>query len=242
LLLEFQRHFAAAISGAAGGPLRVYRNTVIHGAVEALRANYLVVERILGEEMFECLAVDHATAFPPRSPILAVYGDAFADWLEEQSWLQEFPYLSDVARIERMHVEALFAADREPLHLGELANADWDALHIRLHPAARFDWFLTPAASIWLAHQRNSLPEELAPRWKGEGLLFARPHLTVWPLELDSAAHRLLLGIAHGESVAHAALAAVAVHPAADIGTVFASLVNAGAFAAPSLERTYDDY
>jgi hypothetical protein len=216
----------------------VYRNTVIHGAVEALRANYPVVERILGNEMFDCLAADHAAAFPPTSPILALYGEDFAEWLEEQSWLQEFPYLSDVARIERMHVECLFAADHEPLHLGELANADWDALHIRLHPAARLDWFLTPAASIWLAHQRNSPLHEFAPRWKAEGLLFARPHLTIWPLELDSAAHRLLLGIAHGESVAHAAMAAAALCSSTDIGGVFASLVNAGAFAAPSLERT----
>jgi hypothetical protein len=237
-LLAFQRHFVEAISRPIGGPLRVYRNTVIQGAVEALRANFPVVEQILGDEMFDCLAAEHAALFPPASPILAMYGEDFAEWLEEQSWLQEFPYLSDVARIERMHVECLFAADRDPLHLGELANADWDSLHIRLHPAARFDWFLTPAASIWLAHQRNSLPDEFAPRWKGEGLLFVRPHLTVWPVEVDAAVHRLLLGIVNGESVGCAALAAAEVQPDAEVGTLFATLVNGGAFAALPVERT----
>lgn len=236
-LHAFQRHLAEAISRPVGGPLRVYRNTVINGAVEALRANYPVSARILGMEMFNAIAADFACAFPPVSPILALYGEHFAEWLEEQSWIREFPYLPDVARIERMHIESLFAADCEPLHLGELTNADWDALHIRLHPAARFDWFVTPAASIWLAHHRNALPHQFAPAWKGEGLLFVRPHLVICPLELDAAAHRLLLGISHGESVAHAALAASALSPGTDVGVLFASLVNAGAFAAQSSER-----
>jgi hypothetical protein len=215
----------------------VYRNTVVHGAVEALRANYPVLAEILGEEMFDCLAADFAAASPPSSPILALYGEGFAEWLEEQSWILEFPYLSDVARCERMHIECLFAADHEPLYLGDLANADWNALHIRLHPAARFDWFLTPAAGIWIAHQQGSLPEELSPCWKGEGLLIARPHLITWPLALDAAAHRLLLGIAHGESVGHAAIAAAAIQPGADVGAIFSSIVNAGAFAALDFER-----
>ena len=236
--LSFQRTFASAISRPIGGPLSVYRNTVIHGAVEALRANYPVVARILGEEMFDSLAAEFAVESAPTSPILALYGQGFAEWLEDQSWISEFPYLSDLARAERMHVECLFAADGEPLHLGELVNADWNELHLRLHPAARSDWFLTPAVSLWLTHQRNDPPEELSPQWKGAGLLVARPHLVVWPLVLDAVAHRLLLGIANGESVGHAALAAASLCPGADIGSVFASLVNTGAFAALNSERT----
>ena len=71
-----------------------------------------------------------------------------------------------------------------------------------------------------------------------EGVLLARPFHSVWPVELDCAAHRLLLSIAHGESVAHAVLTAAELHPRADVGALFASLVNAGAFAALSFERT----
>ncbi|MGE5600784.1 MAG: putative DNA-binding domain-containing protein, partial [Pseudomonadota bacterium] len=48
-LIAFQRQFVAAIDRPATGPLAVYRNTVIHGAVEALRSNYPVVEQIVGE-------------------------------------------------------------------------------------------------------------------------------------------------------------------------------------------------
>lgn len=236
-LRAFQRKFAAAISAPAAGRLRVYRNTVLHGAVEALRANYPVVARLLGEEMFDSLAVDFASAHPPSSPILAIYGDGFAEWLEDQSWILEFPYLPDVARVERMHIESLFAADADPVHLGALAGSDWDALKLELHPAARFDWLLTPAVTLWLAHQHDNVPHEAEFAPRAEGVLITRPHLSVWPLELEPAQHRLLLAIANGATVAAAALAAAEAHPGTDIGALFASLVNAGAFVAPPFER-----
>ena len=76
---SFQRQFAKAINGPATGTLAVYRNTVIHGAVEALRSNYPVVAQIVGDEMFESIAVDYSSARPPRSPVLALYGDAFSE-------------------------------------------------------------------------------------------------------------------------------------------------------------------
>lgn len=232
MLLEFQREFAAAIGAPVEGPIRVYRNTVFSGCVDALRANYPVVARLLGNEMFEHVAAEHAGQCPPRRPVLALYGEELADWLEDQAWIGELPYLSDVARIERLHVESLFAADAEPLHLGELANADWSKVHLQLHPACRFDWVLTPAVSIWRAHQQESPQGLLQPDWKAEGILFARPDLTIWPLELAPAAHRLLVGIAHGESIARAALATAEQYEGADVGALFASIVNAGAFAA----------
>jgi len=43
LLLEFQQDFAAAIGEPAAGAMSVYRNTVLSGCVDALRANYQVV-------------------------------------------------------------------------------------------------------------------------------------------------------------------------------------------------------
>src|SRR3954452_4307239 len=91
-LLPFQRGFAAALDEPAQGAMAVYRNTVLHGAVEALRANYPVVEQILGTEMFEAIAVDHSSECPPRRPVLALYGGRFAGWLEEQPWIRDLPY------------------------------------------------------------------------------------------------------------------------------------------------------
>ena len=234
MLLEFQRDFAAAIGSPAEGPMRVYRNTSLGGCVDALRDNFPAVARLLGDEMFEAIAAEHASQCPPRRPVLALYGARFSDWLEEQPWVREVPYVPDVARIERLHIEALFAADEESLRLDELqGREDWLALRLALHPAARFDWLTSPARSIWQS-QRDELDGELEFEWQAEGILLTRPGLEVQPTDLDRAGHRFLFGIRLGESVGDAAIATASLYPETDIGSLFASLVNAGAFAASS--------
>jgi len=234
LLLEFQRDFAAAIGAPAEGPMRVYRNTWLRGCVDALRDNFPAVARLLGDEMFEAIATEYANQFPPRRPVLAHYGERFSDWLEEQPWVRDIPYVPDVARIERLHIEALFAADEQPLGLHELqGRADWLALRLRLHPATRLHWSTSPARSIWLS-QVEGIQGELEFVWQAEGILLTRPGLEVQPTALDRAGHRFLFGIRLGESVGDAAIAAASIYPETDFGSLFASLVNAGAFAASS--------
>jgi hypothetical protein len=232
-LIDFQRRFAAALDQPARGALAVYRNTVLHGAVEALRANYAVIEQIIGTEMFERVAVDFASTCPPRSPVLALYGVEFTDWLTHQEWVRDLPYLSDVARVERLHVECLFAPDEEPLPAAQVRP---DAT-LRLHPALRFTWLSTPAMSIWLAHQQP-ITSEITPNWKSEGALFARPEpFIVHAPRIGPAAHRLLAGLRIGETVSAAMAAASHLYPEEDCAAVLASLINLGAFVAPAHER-----
>lgn len=231
-LANFQRQFAATIDQPVGGAMAVYRNTVIHGAIEALAANYPVVIQIVGEEMFEGIAVDFASAHPPRSPVLALYGEEFAEWIEQQPWAVDLPYLADVARVERLHVESLTAADGEPV-----ASVDDYDLKLKLHPAVRFNWLQTPAMSIWLAHQQT-LPTAIEPEWKHEGALFARPApFVMHKLRIGRPAHRILFGIRLGETATTSLAAAARLYPDCDGKALFASLLNLGAFAAPSPER-----
>jgi hypothetical protein len=232
LLLEFQRDFAAALGAPAAGPMRVYRNTVLSGCVDALCANYPVVAQLLGPEMFEAVAAQHAAECPPRKPVLALYGTRFPDWLEGQPWVRDIRYVPHVARIERLHIESLFAADAEPLQMAALTGPDdWQALQLPLHPATRFDWLTSPSMSIWVAH-RERIEGELELEWHAEGVLFTRPELEVQPIRLDRAGHRFLFGIRLGETVGAAAIATVNLYPETDIGSLFSSLVYAGAFAA----------
>jgi hypothetical protein len=235
-LIDFQRQFAAALDRPASGAMAVYRNTVLHGAVEALRANYPVVEQILGNEMFEHVAVDFASTCPPQSPVLALYGREFADWLTHQEWIGDLSYLPDVARIERLHVECLFAPDEEPLRPDQV-NPRSVASTLDLHPALRFAWLSTPAMSLWLAHQQP-IAAEIAPEWKAEGALFARPEpFVVHAPRIGPAAHRLLAGFRMGETVGAAMAVATRLYPHEDCAAVLASLINLGAFIAPAHER-----
>lgn len=240
-LLALQSEFADAIARPAIGALAVYRNTVIRGAVDALRANYPVVEQILGSEMFQAVAVDFAAISPPRTPVLALYGREFADWLGHQDWAEDLPYLADVARVERLRVESLCAADAESL-TGPGSRDFFANLKVRLHPSARFAWLATPGMSIWLAHQQPA-SSEIEPDWKAEGALFARPTPFVMHApRIGRAAHRLLCGIRLGENVAAAIAATERLYLDEDAKAVFASLVNLGVFVAPNSERIRDEH
>ena len=238
-LSTFQRTFAAALDRPARGPLAVYRNTVIHGAVQALRANFPVVEQIVGSDMFEAVAVDFATRFPPRRPVLALYGSRFAEWLAQQAWISDLEYLPEVAQVERLHVECLMAADSEPMAAPDVrAAVGGGEARLRLHPSARFAWLRSPAMSIWLAHQQT-VAAEIAPDWKAEGALFVRPGaFVVHAPRIGPAAHRMLFGIRLGKTVNASMAAASRLHHREDCTAVLASLVNLGIFAAPTPERT----
>lgn len=236
-LLAFQQELAAAIETPTRGPVSIYRNTVMLGAVEALADNYPVVRRLVGGEMFEAMAVDHATSCPPRSPVMALYGAQFSDWIGDQPFAVDLPYLADVARIERLFGKALFAADQPVAEAKDFQGInDWTQMRIRLHPATQFDWLTSPAMTIWLAHQRDDAPS-INCDWQAGGALFTRPGACVEAMAIDGASHRFLFGLRLGETAGTAALAAAAFHPDADIGALFAQLVHAGAFAAPASRR-----
>lgn len=232
---EFHAAFAAAITEPTDGPLAIYRNTALAGTADALAANYPVVRALLGDEMFAAVAVDFALAHPPANPVLAQYGAPFAGWIEAQAWTAELPYLSDVARVERLHGEALFAADAPSLDPGafaRLAVDEWAGARVTLHPATRFGGSRWPTASLWLAHQDDGDPGHVV--WRRECVLVSRAGHAVRVESIAPCAHRFLLSLAGGATVAATVEATLAAYPDADIAAAFTLLLNRGAFAALS--------
>jgi hypothetical protein len=235
-LARFQRQFADGLAQAQppATPMRVYLNTVMRGALDALAANFPVTQAILGGRAFEALALAFVRRHPPEQPILALYGSRFPDWLADQPVNLELPYLADVARCEQLRSEAMHAADSPVLTPAMLEASAPDRLltmKLRLHPAARFAWLQSPAMAILQAHL-DGFEGELAPEWKARGALFTRPGTSPLGYELDSPSHRLLGGIRLGETLGGAAQAASLLFPDSPIGDCFGQLVRQGAFAA----------
>src|SRR6476646_9414829 len=108
-LAAFQSAFAEKLSRPS--PVRdgiaVYRNNWLRATTDALADLYPTVCRLIGDEAFEAVAQDYARCDPPASPILSRYGAAFPEFLCDQEWVAELPYLPDVAAIDRMYLEAL---------------------------------------------------------------------------------------------------------------------------------------
>lgn len=241
---SFQDAFAAALldpaSSAVGGlatqpGFSVYRNTFTKGCIDALQASYPSVARLVGEEWFRAAALVHVRAAPPRSPVLLDYGAEFARFLEDFAPATELPYLPGVARLDRCWSEAHVAADDPvlaPAAISALTPRQLETARLRPHAAAR--WLHFDAQPIFTIWQRNRNGDDDASEiaWQGEAALITRPHDAVEARRIDAAACAFLDACAAGDTLADAALAALAADPRADLAQLMALLLEAGAFSA----------
>jgi uncharacterized protein (UPF0276 family) len=131
----------------------VYRNTVLKGWIDALKANFPAVDKLVGDEWFDLAAAVFARHHPPREPMLGLFGEGFPAFLDGFEPARETPYLSAVARLDRFWSEAHAAPDADPASPEDLAQLDPQRLagaRAILHPSARVAWFEHTAPTIWL--------------------------------------------------------------------------------------------
>lgn len=92
------RLFTGAHPGAVG--LRVHRNTVLAAISNALRLSFVAVERLVGEDFFDRMAVEYARTAPPSVPQLDEYGGGFAAFIDGFPGTGNLPYLAELARLD----------------------------------------------------------------------------------------------------------------------------------------------
>src|SRR5712671_1210899 len=245
MLAPFETSFAGALLDAeqpvphgvtahnAAIPTRrfgVYRNNVVAGLVKALRSRFPVVEKIVGEEFFAAMARVYVVERPPRSPLLATYGDEFAAFIAAFEPARELLYLADVARLEAARTRSYHAADAAPVDPGQLATLDTDAvggIRIDMHPSTAIVRSPHPIVTIWAM---NSGEQELVPidNWRGEDALVSRPYLEVEVRALPPGGAAFLLSLAAGWPLGEAAEAALADDPDFDLTGNLAGLIGSG--------------
>ena len=96
----------------------VYRNNVASGLIKALEASFPVIRKLVGDEFFAAMAVVFARAHPPRSRLLAQYGDAFPDFLSRFPPVSHLGYLADVARLEHQSAKVITQQTCPPCRIG----------------------------------------------------------------------------------------------------------------------------
>jgi hypothetical protein len=210
----------------------VYRNTWLKALIDALDANYPTVAMLLGPEPFEAIASAYARGHQPETPVLALYGDRFPDFLVEVQIASDIPYLRDVAALDRLWTESLFAPDAAALDaefIGSLAPHTLSALRPSLHPAVRIARFETPAVTIWQAHHDEDGFDELEPDWRAESVLVTRPAGAVAVHAIGDAEHDLLRLIGEGHGLAEAVDLTARDFPDADLSGSLSLIFSSGA-------------
>lgn len=221
---------AAPEAQTAARRFAVHRNNVAAGLVNALRSRFPATEKIVGEAFFAAMARAFVAARPPRTPVLARYGDEFPSFIAALAPARELPYLADVAELEAARTRAYHAADAVPVDARTFAALDGNTvggLGIALHPSAEIVRSPHPIVTIWAM---NSGERTLAAieDWRGEDALIVRPHLDVEVRLLPAGSAAFLLALAAGRPLAEAADAALADHSGFDLAGNLAGLINWG--------------
>jgi Putative DNA-binding domain len=228
---DFQHGFGAALAGHrnlwSGDPkvaraLTIFRNTSARALQDALAANYPVVRAIVGEEAFDACARAFTEAHPSSDPRLCLYGEGFAAFTATYGFFASLSYLPDIANLERLCTEALFAADAGPFDGSQL---DLDR-PLRLHPATRLAHFESPAVALWNAHQEGGGPlDEIV--WERCTALVTRSdqvHVTMIDPITSLFVEQCRDGALLGDAAASATVAG------GNLTEIFAALIVAGAF------------
>ena len=161
---------------------------------------------------FRDMARVFARTYPPRTPVMAHYGESFADFIQNYDPAASVPYLPDVARLEWAYVCAFHAADVAPVPTQSLLELIADAERLaanrcQLHPSLRVVSSDYAVASLWAAHQGDLDIGRVDP-WKAESALVLRNGLTVEIREVSPGGATFFNRLIQGEPLAQAVQAA----------------------------------
>lgn len=220
----------SGLHGAARSRFAVYRNNVAVGWIRALETRFSAVAAIVGEEFFRAMARDFVAEHPPTSPVLAHFGDGFADFIAAFPPAGEMPYLADIARIEAARTDAYHAADLSrlgPDDFAKLAPESLGDLRVTLHPAIAIQRSRHPIWTIF-AMNSGSLPAAPIEDWRGEDVLIDRPRFDVETIRLRDGEAAFWLGLRAGETLGIAIAVALREAPSFDAAAVLADLIGNG--------------
>jgi hypothetical protein len=229
--------------------LAVHRNTVVHSLVQVLGEAFPVLLALLGDDCFKAVAADFVREQPPRSPVMAEYGDGLAPWLEACPALAGHPWLGDVARLEYSRQRAMHAADAQALPDAALQARLADSAllattTLRLHPSLQLLRLRHAAVSLWHAHQlddqaRDARVAELEAGQPEQALVLRDRDDEVCVIPLPAAEAALAAALLAGRPLG-VALENGADAEAATLVTLLALLLRHGAIT--GLGQTLSEY
>ncbi|MDP1693023.1 MAG: DNA-binding domain-containing protein [Burkholderiaceae bacterium] len=221
--------------------LAVYRNNVVSSLIDALAETFPVVQALVGVEFFRAMAAVFVRRQPPRSPVLASYGEGFPAFIEAFAPAASLPYLADVARLEAARVRAYHAADAEPVASAVVATALASGerigeLRLALHPSASVLDSPHPVVTIWAAHQGDGEIGAIEAH-EPEAALVLRAELDVLVLRLPAGGAAFVAAIRRGVALGGAASSASLASDAFDLSSTLTLLLGHGALTSIHLPR-----
>lgn len=234
-ILDPNKPVPSGLVGPDGRPsakrFAVYRNNVVVGLIETLKAAYPVVHRLVGEAFFVAMAREYVMIEPPSSPIMLHYGAGFPAFIGGFEPAAALSYLGDVARLERAWAEAYHAAEAPPLDASALTGVppgELPHLMLTFHPSMRVVRSVFPIVSIWQANVENADGALIDLDDGGEDAIVARPKAEVEVRRLPVGAAAFMEALQEGLPVIEALKEGLSSSPRFDLAGTLRGMAEAG--------------
>ena len=244
----FSRYLRTGTVGALSGfcadgtdltRLRVYRNGFLRACIDALRANYPSVERLVGDERFPALARHFVEAHPPGTASLVEYGDGFPQHVRDTREVHGLDWLASFAALDRAWTEVYFAEDDDieaaphgrdrGALLGPGVPSDAEALMNlcgRLSPRVRLLSLDYRVLDAWSRLRDGGSGPGVEIGHSPQQVLVWRSGAEMLYRELAVPEHAFIADVAAGRTCAEAAGAALDLDAEFDLVATFASLLH----------------
>ncbi|MGH7780228.1 MAG: HvfC/BufC family peptide modification chaperone [Candidatus Binataceae bacterium] len=180
----------AIIGGDARMPaverLDIYANMYFYRLLEILTNDFPGVTAAVGADNFHNIVTGYLIELPPTEPSVFWAGRHLADFLRTHPILREFPYLADLAALERAIVEVFCARDMAALDaaaMRAIPHVRWPSVRMRAVAAFEVieaDWRVAPILRAVEGGRKFKAPRQGASR-----ILVWRPRTKVFYREVD---------------------------------------------------------
>jgi len=171
---DIEQDIVSSEDALAEHRLGAYYNAYRIRLIDILAVDYSAIEKHLGREEFENLALDYLKIFPSQHPSVRWFGAHFSEYLEKHCERDDSEFLAELASFEWAQ-GLVFDADNETelFQLEDIAQVppeSWPTLTIEFKPALQWldlYWNVCPYSVAIDAGEASPEPhcEEIPVRW-----------------------------------------------------------------------------
>ena len=189
----------------APGGFAIYLGAYRARLAVALRDNFEVLQRALGDDAFDDLAHAYIAAQPSRFRSIRWYGDGLPAFLDAHPEHLPHPALADLARMDWALRGAFDAPDADCLSFAELAAlpaSAWPQQRFPILPSLRIVDLAWAVEPIWRVLNADVEAQTSAPQPSPHALLVWRPQLECQWRAIEAVEANALRALSRGDNFA----------------------------------------
>jgi hypothetical protein len=120
--------------------VEIYANAYFYRLLDAFKEDFPATLAVIGETDFHNLVTGYLIDHPPTEPEIQHAGRHLPDFIRTRPLSERWPFIADLAHLERAMIEVFHAPDAEPLDAAMMrmvAPEEWGAIRLRTHPSLR---------------------------------------------------------------------------------------------------------